>query len=47
MPVQMFTEKLRQNDEHLAAVLEERQGLLAELLNVNPNDVADKVQVCK
>ncbi|XP_053408833.1 rho guanine nucleotide exchange factor 12-like isoform X6 [Mercenaria mercenaria] len=44
--VQVITplEKLRQNDEHLAAVLEERQGLIAELLNVSPNDIADKVQ---
>lgn len=41
----MFTEKLRHNDEQLKAVLEEREGLIAELLNVNPDDVADKVQV--
>lgn len=43
--VAVVTEKLRQNDENLAAVLEERQGLIAEILNVNAHDVSDKVQV--
>lgn len=41
----MFTEKLRHNDEQLKAVLEEREGLIAELLNVSTDDVPDKVQV--
>lgn len=43
--VTLVTEKLRQNDENLAALLEERQGVLAELLNVHHSNVSDKVQV--
>ena len=41
----MVTEKLRQNDETLKEVLEERQTLIAELLHVQPSDLADKVRV--
>lgn len=41
----MVTEKLRQNDETLKEVLEERQNLIAELLHVEPPDVADRVKV--
>ena len=43
--VPMVTEKLRQNDETLKEVLEERQSLIAELLHVQPSDVTDKVKV--
>ncbi|XP_052805006.1 uncharacterized protein LOC128234667 isoform X6 [Mya arenaria] len=44
--VQVITplEKLRQNDENLAMVLEERQGLIAEILNIPQTEVANKVQ---
>ena len=43
--ITMVTEKLRQNDETLKEVLEERQTLIAELLHVQPSDLADKVRV--
>ena len=45
--ITMVTEKLRQNDETLKEVLEERQSLIAELLHVQPSDVSDKVKVSK
>lgn len=41
----VVTEKIRQNDENLAAILEERQSILAEILNVDVNEMNEKAQV--